>query len=85
MRAAPAARLLFTIRPIKCLICDVVIPVAIEDAKAPYYPAHMIGYRLDPMGNTQLSEIWLSLAWLLFAYSSVCEFAVAQIRRLFYA
>ena len=26
----------------------------------------------------------LSLAWLLFAYSAVCEFAVAQIRRRFY-
>ena len=35
VRAARAARLYFTIQPIKFLICDVVIPVAVADAKAP--------------------------------------------------
>ena len=38
VRAAWAARLFFTIRPIKFVICDVFILVAVEDAKAPHYP-----------------------------------------------
>ena len=35
VRAALAARLFFTIRPIKFLICVVVIPFAVVDATAP--------------------------------------------------
>ena len=85
MRAAPAARLLFTIRPIKCLIRDVVIPVAIVDAKAPYYPTHMIGYRLDPMGNAQLSETfhWLGscLRIARFVNSLLRKYAGASIHK----
>ena len=36
MRAARAARLFFLSRPIKILICGVVVVVAVVDAKAPY-------------------------------------------------
>ena len=36
MRAARAARLFFLTRPIKTLICGVVVVVAVVDAKAPY-------------------------------------------------
>ena len=36
MRAARAARLFFLTRPIKILICGVVVAVAVVDAKAPY-------------------------------------------------
>ena len=36
MRAARAARLFFLTRPIKILICGVVVAVAVVDAKVPY-------------------------------------------------
>ena len=36
VRAARAACLFYTIPPIKFLTCDVVIAVAVVDAKAPY-------------------------------------------------